>query len=205
MTPLNLILGNEAGAILVLSGIGVLLLAVLAAVLDYLSGTSSVLSPFHFERLRVFLFTTVGLPAAFVLIAAGGTLGAIASGNAETGRGTAALLWLVNVAFVAGVFACGLCSPMSRHWGLGLAGYGAGIGAIIPLLAIISSLGFNDAGLLNAVGDRIAFGLSVGAIMLAVGLCGAAMLAMISYSVERMVLLWQGRHRSRPAAAVQSE
>lgn len=202
MTLLNVILGNNASAILILSLIGVILLACAAAMLDFLSGTARVLAPFSLERPRMLLFVGLGLPAAFVLISAGGTLGAFTSGVAETGRGTDALLWVVNVAFAVAVLGCGACSPLARHWGLSMAGFALGMGAVIPLLALISALGLGDAsGLIAHTGDRIAFGVAIGGIFLAVALCAASLLAMMTYIAERIALLLAARqrlHRQQP-------
>jgi hypothetical protein len=195
VTPLNVILGSQASAILILSVVGVVILAATAAMLDFMSGTSRVLAPFAFERARMSVFVGIGLPAAFVLVSAGGFLGGFVSGVAVTGSGTTALLLLVNLAFLVGVVTCGCCSPLARHWGLGMAGFAAGLGAVIPLLAIISALGLgNDSGLLTNIGDRIVFGVLVGAILLAVALCGAALLAMITYIAERISQLLAARH-----------
>lgn len=194
VTPLNAILGSHASAILILAVVGVALLAATAGMLDFMSGTSRVLSPLTFERERTLAFVVVGLPAAFVLLIAVGTLGAVQSGVMQTSEGTRVWLWLANTAFAVGVVVCGFCSPLTRHWGLGLMGFALGLGAIFPLLALISALGFNDAGLLTSTGDRVAFGVAVGMILLAVGLCSASLLAMVAYVVERMVLLLDSRH-----------
>jgi hypothetical protein len=193
VTPLDALLGSHASAILVLSVVAVLLLAAAAAVLDFMSGAFRVLSPVAFEGPRTGALVTVGLPAAFALLAGAGTLGAVVSGTAEPGKGTEALLWLTNVAFVLSVLVCGLCSPMARHWGLGLAGFAAGLGVIFALLRLISSLGFDSSGLLTSAPDRLVFGVTTGGIMLAAALAGAALVAMIAYVAERTVLLL--RHR----------
>ncbi len=194
MTPLNAILGNHASVILILAVVGVALLAGSAAMLDFMSGTSRILAPLLFERRRLMAFVFMGLPAAFVVLLAGGTLGALQSGVAEAGSGTRSWLWLANGAFVAGVVVCGICSPLARHWGLGLMGFAAGLGAIFPLLAIISALNFDEAGLLRATADRAVFGVAVGLILTAAGLCATSIVAMAAYIIERTVLLLDSRH-----------
>ncbi len=194
MTPLNAILGNDASAILVLAAVGVALLTAASALLDFMSGTSRNLSPLSFQRQRFALLVFIGLPAAFVVLLAGGTLGALQSGVAEASSGTRFWLWLANASFIIAVVICGLCSPLARHWGLGLMGFAAGLGAILPLLAVISALNFNEGGLLTGSADRIVFGIAVGLIMLAAGLCAASTLAMIAYVIERTVVLLDSRH-----------
>jgi hypothetical protein len=194
MTPLNALLGNDASAILVLAVVGVALLTAASALLDFMSGTSRILSPLSFQRQRFVALLFIGLPAAFAVLLAGGTLGALQSGIAEATAGTRFWLWLANVAFIIAVAVCGSCSPLSRHWGLGLMGFAAGLGAIFPLLAVISALNFNESGLLTGSADRIVFGVAVGLIMLAAALCAASMLSMITYIVERTALLLDSRH-----------
>jgi hypothetical protein len=198
VTPLNAILGSQASAILVLAVVGVLLLAATAAVLDYLGNSSRVLAPLSFEWLRQGLFVWLGLPSALGLVISGGLLGAVASAVAETGEGTRVLLWLANATFLVAVVVCGCCSPLARHWGLGMAAFAMGLGMIFPLLKAISSLGFNDAGLLRATGDRVAFGIVVGGILLSLALCGAAVLAMMAYVLERMLLIVRARRHHAP-------
>lgn len=194
MTPLNAILGNGASEILVLAAVAVALLTATSAVLDFMSGTSRNLSPLSWQRQRFALLLVIGLPAVFVVLLAGGTLGALQSGVAEATSGTRFWLWLANAAFIVAVVVCGICSPLARHWGLGLTGFAAGLGAIFPLLAVISALNFNEGGLLTGSADRIVFGVAVGLIMLAAGLCAASTLAMIAYIVERTALLLDSRH-----------
>jgi len=190
VTPLNVILGNQASAILVLSVVGVLLLACTAAVLDYLGGTSRALAPFTLVRPRMAAFVWVGLPAALLLVFAGGLLGAISSGSAETGRGLDLLLWIANLSFTVAVLVCGLCSPLARHWGLALAGFALGMGGLMVFLALISALGLGDAaGLITATPDRAAFGVAVGGVFLCVALGAAALLALGTYCGERIYLL----------------
>jgi hypothetical protein len=189
VTPLDAILGNQASAVFILAAVGVLLLSAAGGALDYMGGDLRPRSPLYHERGRLFAFAFVGLPAAFLLLGAGGALGALASGAPEAGRGMKALLWLTNIAFVACVVICGLCSPMARHWGLGLAGFAAGLGLIFPLLALISQLGFDDSGLLASAPDRAVFGVTVGAILLAVALAAASIVAMLAYVAERTASL----------------
>ena len=196
MTPLNAILGSHASAVLILAVFGVALLAATAGVLDFMSGTSRVLSPLAFERARFIALIALGLPAGFVLLAAGSTLGAVQSGVAQASEGTRVWLWLANASFLIGTVVCGFCSPLARHWGLGLTGFAIGLGAIFPLLALISALGFNDAGLLTSTGERAAFGIAVGLILLAVALCLASLLSMVAYVAERMVQLIDSRHHA---------
>jgi len=206
VTPLDALLGNNASAILVLSVVGVTLLAAAAATLDFMSTGPRVLSPFAFERPRLLAFACAGLPAVFALLAGGGALGAAVSGTREPGSGTQALLWLTNVAFVVSIVVCGLCSPLARHWGLGLAAFALGLGVVFPLLWLVSSLGFDSAGLLVSLGDRVVFGICVGGILIATALAGAGALAMIAYVIERTLMLLSRGHllgaaprRGRPA------
>lgn len=196
VTPLNAILGNHASVILVLAVVGIALLAGSAGMLDFMSGTSRILVPLFFERRRLTLFVFVGLPAAFVVMLAGGTLGALQSGVAEASSSTRFWLWLANSAFVIGVVVCGVCSPLARHWGLGLMGFAIGLGAIVPLLAVISALNFDEAGLLTSTADRCVFGVAVGLILTAAGGCAASTIAMIAYIIERTVLLLDSRHHT---------
>jgi len=205
VTPLNLILGNQASAILVLSVVGVVLLAGTAAVLDFLGGTSRGLPPFTFARLRGASFVWLGLPAALMLAIAGGALGAISSGSSETGHGLDLILWCANAAFIVAVLVCGLCSPLARHWGLGLAGFAIGMGGLMLFLAMISALGLGDAaGLISHASDRIVFGVAVGGVFLGLALGASALLALCAYCGERICLLLLARRhlRGQPGRAV---
>jgi hypothetical protein len=196
VTPLDVILGNQASAIIVLAVVGAALLAFTAATLDFLSGTSRMLAPFVFEQVRGRAFVWLGMPAAFVLIGAGGALGALTSASSEVGRGVGVLLWIVNAAFVIGVLICGLCSPLARHWGFGVAGFAAGIGALMLFLPIISALGLGDAaGLIVHAPDRIVFGVAVGGVFLGVAAGAASLLALAAYCTERIALLLRA-HRA---------
>ncbi|MHB8574543.1 MAG: hypothetical protein ACYDCQ_04355 [Dehalococcoidia bacterium] len=201
MTSLNAILGSQSTAILVLAVVGVVLLAAAAGTLDFLSGTTRVLSPLALSPVRSSAFIWLGLPAAFVLIGVGGLLGALTSGMTQTGDGTRMLLWLVNGAFLLVVAACGTSSPLARHWGLGIAAFAVGLGAIFPLLAVISALSFNESGLLIAAPDRAVFGIAIGGILLAIALCGCAIVSMACYIVERTAALLRSRGHVDSTAA----
>ncbi|HEY7294322.1 MAG TPA: hypothetical protein VH916_04730 [Dehalococcoidia bacterium] len=196
-TPLNLIVGNQASAIVVLSVVGVVLLACTAAALDFLGGTGRGGAPFVFARLRSSAFVWLGLPAVLVLAIAGAALGAISSGSSEASRGLDIILWCANGAFIVAALICGLCSPLARHWVLALAGFGTGIGALLLFLTMISALGLGDAaGLITHASDRVVFGVAVGGVFLGVALGAASLLALCAYCAERIGWLLHARHDS---------
>lgn len=196
MTPLNVILGNQASAILVLSVVGALLLACACAAMDVLSGpaTMRVAGPLASQREMVFVW--LGLPAVLVLALTGGTLGAVSSGSTDTGRGLDLILWCANAAFVIAVLVIGLCSPLTRHWALGLAAFVAGMGAMMLFLMMISALGLGDAaGLITDGSHQLVFGVAVAGVFLGIALAGAALLALAVCCAERLYAI-ASSHRS---------
>jgi len=196
VTPLNVILGNQASAIFVLSVVGALLLACACAAMDVLGGpgagggrTPAVPLP-----LREAAFVWVGLPALLVLAVAGGVLGAVSSGSTDAGRGLELVLWCANAAFIVAVLMIGLCSPLARHWALGLAAFTAGMGASMLFLVMISALGLGDAaGLITDRSHQLVFGVAVGGVFLGVAVAGAALLALAVCCAERLYITIAGR------------
>lgn len=194
VTPLNVILGNQASAILVLSIVGALLLASACAAMDVLSAPAARPATGPLSSPRGAAFVWVGLPAALVLVIAGGALGAVSSGSTDAGRGLDLILWCANAAFVVSVLVIGLCSPLTRHWALGLAAFAAGMGAMALFLVMISALGLGDAaGLITDRSHQLVFGIAVGGVFLGVALAGAALLALAGCCAERLYAIVAGR------------
>ncbi|HZQ37101.1 MAG TPA: hypothetical protein VFD32_14310 [Dehalococcoidia bacterium] len=194
MTPLNVILGNQASAILVLSVVGALLLACACAAMDLLGGSAMRRAPAVHLPLRETTFVWIGLPALLVLAIAGGALGAVSSGSTDAGRGLDLILWCANAAFIVAVLAIGLCSPLARHWALGLAAFAAGMGALMLFLVMISALGLGDAaGLITDGSHQLVFGVAVGGVFLGIAVAGAALLALAVCCAERLYAMLAGR------------
>ncbi len=194
MTPLNLILGNQSSAIFVLSIVGALLLACACAAMDVLGGPAAGRAPAAQPPLREAAFVWVGLPALLVLAVSGGALGAVSSGSTDAGRGLELVLWCANAAFIVAVLVVGLCSPLARHWALGLAAFVAGMGALMLFLMMISALGLGDAaGLITDRSHQLVFGVAVGGVFLGIAVAGAALLALAVCCAERLYATFAGR------------
>jgi hypothetical protein len=208
VTPLNLILGNQASAIFVLSVVGALLLACACAAMDVLGGPPAGRAPRVPLPLREAAFVWVGLPALLVLAVSGGALGAVGAGSTDAGRGVDLILWCANAAFVVAVLAIGLCSPLARHWAIGLAAFAAGMGAMMLFLAMISALGLGDAaGLITDRSHQLVFGVAVGGVFLGIAVASAALLALAVCCAARLYAIRAGRHtagagRGRPGSRI---
>lgn len=198
MTPLDLVFGSAA-TVIALALAAAAALALAAATLDFLSGTSGATPPFTLARERRRIFLGFGLPAVLALFASGALLAAIGSGSVSSGDGSTLLLWLANIAFALAVSLCGVCSPLARNWVWSTFAFLAGVAAFLLLLAAVTrEPSGNEAGLLSGFGPRALFGLTVGAIWLAVALSTAALVGDIVYVVEHVALLLEAR-RAPPA------
>lgn len=193
MTPLDLVLA-AAGPTIALALVGLVALAFAAAALDYLSGTTGATPPFLRASERRIMFFVVGLPAGLFLFIAASTLGGIGAGTATIGGGMTALAWLVDAAFIIVVALAGSCSVLARNWVVATFAFLAGLAAFLLLLAAIAAQPpANPAGLVTSPGARTLFGVTVGAIMVVVALCAAALLGLVAYVAERVVLLFRAR------------
>lgn len=198
MTPLDLIFRSAATAIAVaLAAAAALALA--AAFLDYLSGTTGRTPPFVRARERQIVFLAIGVPALIALFAATTALAAIGSGSASTGIEAKLLVGVVDAAFVIAVLVGGACSPLARNWVIAtFALLGSVVAFIALLVAVAAEPSGNEAGLLTNPGERLLFGLTIAGLNLALWLGMTALLALLAYAVERVVLLLRARRFLTP-------
>ena len=193
MTPLDLILRSPA-TIMALALAAAAGLALGAALFDYLSGTTGATPPFLFARERRLLFLLVGVPALLVLFASGSLLAGIGAGSVAPGATAEALLLVVDVSFGVAVSFAGVCSPLARNWVLSSAALFFAVVLFVALLAAVAAQPTGgETGLLSGFGPRLAFGVTVGAIWLALAVGCGALFALLVYAAERVALLLHAR------------
>lgn len=203
MALLNYILGNRAGTFILVSSLLVVTLATISAIIDIPLQSlqdAGVRLPGHRSAFPVRrLFPLVGLPASLIVFLSAATQAYVASAPAQTDTNGLLLFIVGNIAFLLALLTWGLASPLTRHWGLGLACFGVGLAVLFPLLAVVFRLHFRSSGILDQFSERLIFAFCVGAILCAVGACIASILSMLKYVVQRSVLLIAG-HRLHAAA-----
>lgn len=193
MTVLDAALGEHAGAFLLVSSLLVMTLATIAAIVDIaLRGLEDAgLPAVRGQRPLVhpMIFAVIGLPAT-VIVFVGGTVQAYAaSASAHAGGAGAVLFTTINVSIVIAVLVWALASPLARHWGLALGGFGLCLALIFPLLALVLQLPFLPFGELASKPDRVLFGLTVAGILCCVGGCTTSLLAMLVYVIRSCACL----------------
>jgi len=183
MTLFDLVLGENGPAWLL--G-GVALAAVLSMVaagleiaLERSGGPDPAATPDWFAERGPALFVLAGLPTLlFAMI--GSIVLTLALGNNPERSGLPLIVpILLDLSVIVAVICCGLGSPMTQHWGLGIAVFGVGVSAIFPLLFLTNQLPFDVDGSLSYP-DRFVFALAVGLILLTQI---AALAALVSLAV----------------------
>lgn len=185
---LDYVLGEHAGVYLLGSSLLVITLATIAAIIDMPlralqeASLAPGLSRTRLLPPEVFLF--LGVPSALVAFASA-AVQAYISTMTPTGSAYSTLLHLlISSAFVIAVGLWAFSSPLNKHWGLGLAGFGLGLAVFFPLLAAVLHLNFEAFGLLSSVSERLIFAGAVGGIVCSVAACVASMLSMMLYVVR---------------------
>lgn len=193
MSLLDYALGDRAALYLLASCLLVTALVIIAAIIDipihalYEAGYARSTRKRHLIPGWILaVFGTAMIVAAFL----GAAAQAYLAGSAEPSEGSSLLLLiLTNTAFCAAVAVWGLTAPLSRHWGLCLGAFGLGLALLFFLLAVVLKLPFDSSGVVASGATRTIFAAVAGAIVIALGACLAAIVALVAYSTRRAVLL----------------
>lgn len=202
MTLFDLILGENGPAWLLgavaIAAVLTLVAAGLEIALERAGGPDPTTPPDWIAEHGPALFILAGLPA--LLIAIGASFGlTIALGNNPERSGLPLLVpAFLDLAVIVAIIAGGLGSPMTQHWGLGVAVFGAGVSAIFPLLYLANTLPFAGDGSLPYP-DRFVFALAVSLILLTQIAAAAALVSLTVTSIRTWRLLRAQRARRRPA------
>ena len=197
MTLFDLVLG-ENGPAWLLGGVAIAALLTLIAAgfeiaLERAGGPDPAAVPDWFSDHGPALFILAGMPALLIALGASFVL-TIALGNNPERSGLPLIVpVLFDLAVIVAIIAGGLGSPMTQHWGLGIAVFAVGVSAIFPLLYLANTLPFAGDGSLPYP-DRFIFALAVGLILLTQIAAAAALIALAVTCVRT----WRA-FRSRPA------
>ncbi|MGI8551716.1 MAG: hypothetical protein ACR2PL_13160 [Dehalococcoidia bacterium] len=209
---LDYVLGDRAGASLLGSSLLVITLATIAAIIDIplhnLEEAGLLQTIGRAPLLPPQAFLLGGLPAAALTF----TAAAVAAYSSSMQQHGSELNWLMflalNGGFAFAILLWVLASPLTRHWGLGLASFGLGLGLLFPLLGSVLRLHFEAGGILPNQPDRVIFALSVGGIVCSLGCCLVSILSLALYVVRQSGYLVKeyrrrshGLPRSREVAA----
>jgi hypothetical protein len=204
MTPFDLVLG-ESGPIWLLGAVAIA--AVLTAIaagleiaLELAGGPDPGAAPDSFAEHGPALFWLGGVPAILLATSFAVGLTLALGGNPEESGLPMATGLLVDLAVIVAVICIGLGSPLAKHWGLGIAVFGAGISAMFPLLVIANSLPFDVAGGI-AYPDRIVFALVVGLILFSLTLAAAALVS-LGVNAFRTARMLRAVRESRTASGL---
>ena len=201
MTPFDLVLGEHGptwllGAIAV-AAVLTLLAAALEIALVRAGGPDPGAPPDWFAARGPALFVLAGLPALVLAVGAGVALTLALGGNPEYAGIPLIVPLLLVLGVIVAVLAVGAGSPLTQHWGLAVAAFGAGLSAMFPLLFIANALPFAEDGSL-AYPERLIFALTVGLILLSQIIAAAALVALAVTSLRTYQALRQRRHERQP-------
>ncbi len=193
MSLIDYMLGDRAGSYLLASCLLVMALAIIAAIIDIPLRTLHEAGYGSESRHRRLLPAGLaqGFGAAMLLAAFFGaaTQAYIASSPTPASGNSLFLFLLTNATFLLAIATWGLAAPLTRHWGLCLGAFGLGLAALFLLLAAVLHLPVDATGIVASDGARILFAAAAGAILLTLGACLAAILAMVAYIVHGAWLL----------------
>ena len=181
MTAFDLILGDQ-GPVVLLGAIGLaavltLVAAALEITLERAGGPDPAALPDWFAERGPALFVLAGVPALLLAFLSLIGLTLALGGNPERSGVPAALGLLVDLLVLVAVLGLGAGSPLTQHWGLAIAAFGGGVGAVFPLLYIANQLPFAGDGALRYP-ERFVFALTVGLILIALVAAAAALVAL---------------------------
>jgi hypothetical protein len=187
MTLFDLVLG-ENGPAWLLGAVAIAALLTLAAAgleiaLERAGGPDPAAAPDWFAEHGPALFMLAGLPALLIALGASLILTVALGNNPERSGLPLIVPALLDLAVIVAIIAGGLGSPMTQHWGLGIAVFGFGVSAIFPLLYLTNTLPFAADGSLPYP-DRFIFALAVGLILLTQIAAAAALISLVATSVR---------------------
>lgn len=198
MTPLHLLLG-EGGPTLLLWLIALAAVLTLAAAgleiaLERAGGADPAALPDWFATHGPRLYVFGGVPATLIAITI--TLGLVLALGSDPERTSVSLLWplLLCLVTVVAVLGCGVGSPLTQHWGLGVASLAMGVSLIFPLLFVVNTLNSGETGRIAYPG-RLIFALAAALMLLAAIIAGSALVALIVTSVRTARALHDRRAR----------
>ena len=201
MTPFDLVLGGHGQAWLLgaiaLAALLTLVAAALEIALERAGGRDPASPPDWFAERAPALFVLAGVPAIVLAVGATVALTLALGGNPERSGMPMIVPLLLNGGVLVAVFCCGVGSPLTQHWGLGVAVFGIGVSAIFPLLFLANALPFAEDGSLGYP-ERLVFALTVGLILLTQMLTAAALLSLLVTSLRTYRSL---RSRQSPSGA----
>jgi hypothetical protein len=192
MTLFDLILG-ENGPAWLLGAVAIAAVLTMAAAgleiaLERAGGPDPAAAPDWFAEHGPALFILAGMPTLLIAVGASFALTIALGSNPERSGLPVLVPALLDIAVIVAILAAGLGSPMTQHWGLGIAVFGAGVSAIFPLLYLTNTLPFAADGSLPYP-DRFVFALGVGLILLTQIAAAAALIALAVTSVRTWRLL----------------
>jgi hypothetical protein len=187
MTLFDIVLGENGPAWLLGAVVIAAVLTLVAAGLEIAfvraGGPDPTAAPDWFAEHGPALFILAGMPALLIAIAASFILTVALGNNPERSGLPFIVPLLLDLAVIVAIIAIGLGSPMTQHWGLGIAVFGVGVSAIFPLLFLTDTLPFAPDGSLPYP-DRFIFALAVGLILLTQIAAAAALIALVATSVR---------------------
>jgi hypothetical protein len=201
MTLFDIVLGENGPAWLlgavVLAAVLTLIAAGLEIALVRAGGPDPAAAPDWFAEHGPALFILAGMPALLIALAASLILTIALGSNPERSGLPLIVPVFLDLAVIIAIIAIGVGSPMTQHWGLGIAVFGFGVSAIFPLLYLANTLPFAaDGSLLYP--DRFIFAFAVGLILLTQIAAAAALISLVATSVRAWRTL-RARRASPPA------
>jgi hypothetical protein len=195
---LDFALGDRAGTYLLSFCLLVTALVIISAIVDIpvraLDDAGYVRRTFA-PRLLPPALLRVSSAITLVLAFAGAAVQAYLASAPFEIQGNALALWvLTNVAFFSAVALWGLTSPLTRHWGLSLGAFGLGVAGLFLMLAAVLQLPFTTTGVLLSTSARMAFGGIAGGILVAVGICLSAVVALVAH-IGNAAFILAAEHR----------
>ncbi|MGD9893443.1 MAG: hypothetical protein AB7R89_00400 [Dehalococcoidia bacterium] len=187
MTLFDIVLGENGpawllGAVAIAAAL-TLIAAGLEIALERAGGPDPAATPDWFAEHGPALFILAGMPALLIALAASLILTVALGNNPERSGLPLVVPIFLDLAVIVAIIAIGLGSPMTQHWGLGIAAFGVGVSAIFPLLYLTNTLPFAPDGSLPYP-DRFIFALAVGLILLTQVAAAAALISLIATSVR---------------------
>lgn len=188
---------DESGPLLLLASIALaavltLVAAALEITLERAGGPDPARTPDWFARNGPALFLFGGAPSLLLAMALTFGLTVALGGNPDHSSLSGVWPALLDLAVLASIICWGIGSPLTQHWGLGVAAFGAGVSATFPLLFVALQLPFAEDGSLPYP-DRLIFALTVALIVATLTLAAAALIALAVTSVRTYQALRSAR------------
>jgi hypothetical protein len=185
---LDILLGDRAGSYLLVSCLLVTTLAIIAAIVDIpvrsLREAGLAIPSRSRQILPHRLLYAVGIIGLLLTWLGAASQAYISGATVADSAGANAVLAATNFGFLCAVVIWGMTGPLMRHWGLCLGAFGLGLASFFLLLAGILQLDFRVAEALPGGWQRPVFAGMVGLILISIGACLAAILALVAHVVR---------------------